>query len=86
MPRYKFLGQVPALGVLGAEGGSHVWCLETLSFRCDPVALFVCMYEYKGNRGETQTNHFSRRMRSRRPSSAVPGSHHLRISLGGLEN
>ena len=40
------------------------------------------MYEYKGKRGgETQTNHFSRRMGSRRPSSAVPGSHHLRISL-----
>ena len=40
------------------------------------------MYEYKGKRGgETQTNHFSRRMGSRRPSSVVPGSHYLRISL-----
>ena len=51
MSRYKFHRQVPALEVLGAEGGSHGWCLETLSFRCDPVAslaLFVCT-STKGN-------------------------------------
>ena len=51
MSRYKFHRQVPALGVLGAEGGSLTGGASTLSFRCDPVAslaLFVCT-STKGN-------------------------------------